>query len=77
MVNYIKELQKKYGYIVYEYADDERTNTNEKYIIYDALNNKYIVRINNVDKIVNTLVEARELRNKILKKERIEIVERD
>ena len=76
MTDNMKELIKRNNYVLYEYEDDMFSNVNERYIQYKPMHNEYRVDIDGINAGFKTLVEAREFRDKMLKKNGVILIER-
>lgn len=72
----MRELLERNNFVVYEYNDDERSNVNERYISYDGKLNVYVVEVAGEKRVAGTLVEARGLREEMLRDIRTQIIER-
>ena len=72
----MRELLERNNFVVYEYNDDERSNVNERYISYDGKLNVYIVEVAGEKIVADTLVEARGMREEMLRDIRTQIIER-
>ena len=72
----LKELMKRHDMVLYEFADDEFSNTNEKYIKYNAKYNEYRVEYEGYSAGFGTISEARDFREKFLKERGVVLVDR-